>query len=140
MGEHASPITIATSFLSHDGKCAVVIDDDGRVGYAYLRDSTGKICGDVWLYNRGWAPKEPEWIDPDKAPYANPEAYVDLSANVLLPASPDDFSVEWGPDASSCEAWIFIRQTLVAVLARGTKPGWSRLAKKDGPLAKVLKQ
>ena len=30
---------------------AVVIDDDGRAAYAYLRDPQRRIVGDVWLYN-----------------------------------------------------------------------------------------
>ena len=59
-------------FTASDGKCAIVIEDDGRVGYAYFLDSRGDICGDVWLYNRCPAPDVPEWHDPSGAPFANP--------------------------------------------------------------------
>ena len=61
-------------FPASDGKCAVVIEDDERVGYAYLIDSRGEICGDVWLYNRCPAPAEPEWNDPGNDPSDAPFA------------------------------------------------------------------
>ena len=89
-----SPI-IEAQFSSVDGAHAVVIEDDGRVAYAYLLDADGKICGDVWLYNRGPAPKEPEWTDREKAPFANPEAFIAPAAELSPPTSADGFSVEW---------------------------------------------
>jgi hypothetical protein len=49
MTESNGATNIAVSFSSNDGKDAVVIEDDGRVGYAYLLNSDGRICGDVPL-------------------------------------------------------------------------------------------
>jgi len=127
-------------FPSTDRKHAVVIEDDGRVGYAYLLDPEGQISGDVWLYNRCPAPKEPEWSDREKAPFANPTPYVDPTKELSLPSSGDDFSVEWRDDGGVCEARVFIQRELAAKLISGAKPGWSALARKDGPLARVLTQ
>ncbi len=87
-----------------------MIEDDGRVGYAYLLNQEGKVCGDVWLYNRGPAPKEPEWSDREKAPYANPESYVLPKPMFSLPTSIADFSIEWRHKANGIrEARVYIR-------------------------------
>jgi hypothetical protein len=126
-------------FASPGGRSAVVIDDDGRVGYAYLLDAEGKICGDVWLYNRCPTPIEPEWTDREKAPFANPQAYVDATKEFALPASAGDVSVDWCQSDGACEARVFIHGRLAAKLVNGAKPGWSALARQDGPLAKVFR-
>lgn len=121
---------------SKDGKTALVIEDDGRVAYAYLVDAGGQICADVWLYNRCPTPTEPEWFDREKAPFANPVPFAarDL-LDFTLPSSIADLSVTWERDG---RAKIFIHRKLAAILVDGAKPGWSVLANKDGPLAKVL--
>jgi hypothetical protein len=116
-----------------------VIEDDGWVGYAYLLDSHGRTCGDVWLYNCAAAPREPEWSDRDKAPFTNPEAYVEADSGFSPPPTSDDFSVEWGENGAIPEARIFICR-LAAKLVAGARPGWSALAKKGGPLANVLEK
>jgi hypothetical protein len=117
---------------------SVVLDDDGRVVYAYLRDADNKIVGDVWLFNRIKAPSIPEWTSPERAPFANPADYVkhidDLHVGDL-----SDFGVKWGRSRDgSVQATIIHQGTRFAVLAEGSKPGWSILAAKDGPLARVL--
>jgi hypothetical protein len=138
--ELTSNIDIFRVFTSNDRNRSVVIEDNGRVAYAYLLDHDKQICSDVWLYNRRPTPIEPEWHDREGAPYANPAPFVDDREIFALPRSGDDFSVEWKREDSSYLARVHIRTTLAAVLADGHKPGWSVLAKKDGPLAKVLKQ
>jgi hypothetical protein len=105
-----------------------------------LLDGDKQICGDVWLYNRCPTPIEPEWHDREGAPYPNPACLADDREIFALPQAADDFSVEWKRKEGSYFSWIYIRATLAAILADGHKPGWSVLAKKDGPLAKVLKQ
>src|SRR5690242_4793645 len=139
MPQSTDPTGFMAEFRSGDSVCSVVIEDDGRVGYAYFLDAEGKICGDVWLYNRCPAPLEPEWPDREKAPYANPESFVDPMAMPSLPTSIDDFSVEWRDQATGIrEARIYIHGALAAKLVSGAKPGWSAFARKDGPLARVL--
>ena len=117
---------------------SVVMEDDGRVAYAYLLDAEGKIVGDVWLFNRVDAPSEPEWTDPEMAPFANPADYVrDFDGYDALRCS--DFDVVWGRmSEGAVKATICHRGTRLAVIGEGTKPGWSAMAAKDGPLAKVL--
>jgi hypothetical protein len=127
-------------FTAGDGKCAIVVEDDGRVGYAYLLDSRGDICGDVWLYNRCPAPDVPEWHDPNDAPFANPSDYVRSSSEFRFPNSSADIDIDWSCEDGACLARIFIQKKLVAVMKDGAKPGWALLAKKDGPLARSLNE
>ena len=51
MGEASESMGFLRKFVSEDGEFALMIEDDGKVGYAYLLDADGHICGDVWLYN-----------------------------------------------------------------------------------------
>jgi hypothetical protein len=111
------------------------IDDDDRVCYAYLREADGRICADVWLYNRGPSPEQFE--DSRGVPPRNPARFV-ADVRFPLPNSPDDFSAQWWREGGVLYARVFIRKALVGILAPGIKPGWSIMAKKDGPVAKVL--
>jgi len=123
-------------FFSSDGiDYELWIDDDGQVCYAYLREPDGSICGKVWLYNRG---PSPEWFEePRGVPPRNPARFVG-GVQFPLPESPDDFTAEWWSEGGVLYARVFIGKALVAILAPGTKPGWSIMAKKDGPVANVL--
>lgn len=127
-------IEIASLQTSH----SVVIEDNGRVAYAYLLQGN-EIVGDVWLYNCTEAPDEPLWNDPNKAPYANPAGFA--KARLISPAeSGSDFEVKWSIVYGKLRyADIHLRDKLLARLAPGSKPGWCVLALKDGPLAKVLR-
>lgn len=118
------------------GELKAIFEDNGRVAYAYLLVN-GKIEGDVWLYNRGEAPKEPEWNNRDLAPYRNP---AEFALSLEHPAdSESDIEIEWDhQNEEHPQVKIYVRRKLLGVLKMGTKPGWSKLAKKDGPLAKVL--
>ena len=116
----------------------LVVDDDGRVAYAYLIAADGKITSDVWLYNRCAAPMEPEWTSPENMPFANSIDYVSDDLEFSLPTHLSQLSVEWSVRGGKSVVRIFVRGSLVAELTDGAKPGCSLLAKKDGPLAKVL--
>jgi hypothetical protein len=139
MGESSQAPGFLRQYFSENHEYSVLVEDDGRVSYAYLLDADGKICGDVWLYNRCLPPNEPEWTDREEAPYANAAAYIDDAVELTLPASADEILIEWDRRKDQCLAAIFVRAKLVAKVGDGTKPGWSVLAAKDGPLAKVLK-
>ena len=130
-------MTALIKFQQEGSDFSVVIDDDGKVAYAYLMNKTG-IVGDVWLYNCGPAPMKPEWTDPTKAPFANPKSYI--SEKPFAPVTNDaDFEVQWSaPGRSPQTVRILIRNKLHAWLTVGSRPGWCRLAKRDGPLALVL--
>src|ERR1043166_787760 len=123
-------------FFSVDGiDYQLWIDDDGQVCYAYLRKADGSICGKVWLYNRGQSPERFE--EPRGVPPRNPARFV-ADVQFPLPDSPDDFSAQWWSEGGVLYARVFIREALVGIVAPGTNPGWSIMAKKDGPVAKVL--
>lgn len=118
---------------------SVVVEDDGKVAYAYLLDPSHAIVGDVWLYNRGPTPKAVDRANRNLLPFANPLDFA--SATTVEPLQHEaDVLVQWKPASGQpLQAHLFIRKELFAVLKDGFAPGWSRLAAKDGPLALVLK-
>ncbi|CCD94591.1 hypothetical protein BRAO375_3640051 [Bradyrhizobium sp. ORS 375] len=122
-------------FISPDGAATIMVEDDGRVAYAYWLDAAGTIRGDVWLYNRCPAPLQPEWTDRDAAPYANPAAFVDEAVAFSPPASAACITVEWRRSEAGQIGDILVWGWVLARLMDGQKPGSSRLAAKDGPLA-----
>lgn len=126
-------------FLNQETGYSVVFDDDGRVAYAYLLNEKEAIVGDVWLYNRCVSPSEPEWKDPEKMPFANPVGFVKDDINFSPVKDISEVEVQWESSSEGqVKANIFVSDELFAVLTEGAKPGWSLLAAKNGPLAKVL--
>ena len=103
---------------------------------SFLRE---KIAADVWLYNRDVTPLKPEWPDPEKMPFANPVDYAKDHAQFSGVDDISDVGISWDrSDQAAIEASVFLRGELFAVLVEKVKPGWCCMAKKDGPLAKVL--
>ncbi|PDS77686.1 hypothetical protein CO667_16155 [Rhizobium sp. L43] len=117
---------------------SVIIEDDGGKAYAYLLDAAGVMVSDVWLYNRGPAPETVDWSDPSKLPFSNPAEFVsDVDFKPI--GSTSELLVQWKQSAvRPIEAHLWVRGQLFAILQHGIGPGRSRLAAKDGPLAKVL--
>jgi hypothetical protein len=118
---------------------SLVVEDDGRVPYAYLLEGED-IIGDVWLYNRGEAPQLPERKKPGKMPIANLVGFA-REEKVAPMRLESDIKVDG--DVGSGEvraAHVWLHGSLWAILKPGLKPGWSRIALKDGPLAKVLEE
>lgn len=116
---------------------SVVFEDDGRVAYAYLRRS-GVIVGDVWLYNHAPTPAQPEWGDRRLMPFKNAAGYAsDVEFEPIRVETDVDF--EWTDSpGEELVARVYLRGALHGQLMPGSRPGWSRLASVDGPLAKVL--
>jgi hypothetical protein len=134
-------------FESPNADIDIMIEDDGRAAYAYLREG-GKIVGDVWLYNSGVTPVRVPWTSNENMPFANPADYV-KEQDFSPIQSADDVAVEWQDyeerpaeavilKKQALEAVISIRGERHAVLKSGSLPGWCKLARKDGPLAKVM--
>jgi hypothetical protein len=125
-------------FDCHDLPFSVVIEDDDRVAYAYLLEDE-KIVGDVWLYNRVSAPLVPEWNDRTKAPFLNPQGFAsEIGRPLTETAKPE---VVWiRRNAKFVRAEIYFANDLLAVLGPGERPGRSRNALKNGPLAKMLEK
>ena len=126
-------------FTDEKSGYSVVFDDDGRVAYAYLLNTKEEIIADVWLYNRCETPVEPEWSDPEKMPFANPVSFAEDYSKFAGVNNASEIDVSWGCDGNAIEARIFYKKELFAILVEKVKPGWCCMAKKDGPLAKVLK-
>ena len=116
----------------------VVFEDDGRVAYAYLCNSSQAIIADVWLYKRCQTPVEPEWEDRTKLPFVNPVEFANSAGPILPVDSTNDVSVRWEQLQAGSKAFIYIRDIFAGLLIDGAKPGWSVMAVKDGPLALVL--
>ena len=131
-----STFTLKTN-CHFDDYYSVVIKDDGRVAYAYLMEGEDSI-GDVWLYNQQEAPNDSNW-DKQQLPYLNPEEYLNKEVRVSPIKDKSEVYFEWNESLSdgSIEVSIYIRDKFIAQIITGSKPGWSTLVIKDGPLAQV---
>lgn len=118
---------------------SAMFEDDGRVAYAYLCQMDD-IVADVWLYNRGEPPTEPEWRDRDKPPFANPKGFASPESFAPV-ADESEVTFYWSHSSGSNPLIlsVCIRGELIANLTPTSKPGWCKLAIKDGPLALRLK-
>jgi hypothetical protein len=125
-------------FCDFDPIYSVIIDDDGRVAYAYLYEEE-KIVGDIWLYNRAMAPTQTIWNEED-VPFLNPSEFIDERIVVEPVTNKSEITCEWkmSPANELLEVLILLRGNAFAKLAPGSKPGWSSIVKKDGPLAKIF--
>ena len=136
----ADLMTCDGRFTDEESGYSLVFDDDGRVAYAYLQDSDGRLVGDAWLYNRGISPTQPEWKNPENMPFMNPVDFVNQARHdeFRLVESILDVRVDWSEVGEKVKARVLIRNEPIAILLEGAKPGWCLLAGKDGPLARVL--
>ena len=127
-------------FSENSDQFSVIIENDGRVCYAYLlRDE--QIVGDIWLFNQGQTPGQTDWSKREQLPFLNPEEYAKGPSDTITILTENDVHVQWvfADDAGDLDqAKIYIRGALSAILKENSKPGWSSNAKKDGPLANVL--
>ena len=118
-------------FEAKDGRRAVIVEVDDRVAYAYLLEND-EIVGDVWLYNVAPTPETVDWRDRDAMPFLNPRSFC---SDEPAPDLRQDVECRWVEDAVEiCAGGI-----VVGRLAAGAKPGWSRMARMDGPLARTLR-
>jgi hypothetical protein len=124
-------------YCEFDRHYSLKIEDDGRVAYAYLYQEQD-IIGDVWLYNQQEAPAVSFW-KPEDMPFLNPTEYLAKDAAIKPIQSEAEVRCEWteSKDDGLIEVGIYIRDKFIASVASGSKPGWSVLVAKDGPLAYV---
>jgi hypothetical protein len=124
--------SVLVRFVEPDGRRSLMLEDDGRVAYAYLLDGNA-IVSHVWLYNVGEDPEHVDWQDRSALPHRNPAKYC--SPEALPRLRPDsEGSCLW----SDTGVTLSIAGLVWARLENGTKPGWSRKARLAGPLAKPL--
>lgn len=117
---------------------SVVVEDDDRVAFAYLRRSES-IVADVWLYNILPAPVGSRPSVSRGAAPLNPAVFASERLGVRV-ESPDDVHVEWLRDGDPLFVGVFIGGIWVAAMAEGLIPGWSRFARRTGPLARRLSE
>jgi hypothetical protein len=133
----APPQHLMLDFTSPCGTYTLTFDDDGKVAYAYLKKGRA-ILGDVWLYNRCETPDRSEWSDRGNLPFANCRSYMEDEGRIQEPVSLEDITVEWKYTGERPIAFVYLFGDLFATLSEGEKPGYSRFASKDGPLAKRM--
>lgn len=119
-------------FDEPDGNRSVVLEDDGRVAYAYLLEGDS-VAGDVWLYNVGEDPDAVDWRDRSAMPFRNPARYCTGETLPRLRAD-SEIDCSWSDQGVT----VSIDGSVWARLKKGSKPGWSRAARLDGPLARPL--
>ena len=125
-------------FYNETNKHSLIVDDDGRVSYAYLLEGE-EIIADVWLYNQAETPDLGIWDSLTEIPFVNTVEYVNENIIIAPLSDPKDVFIKWEfKNDNLIQVSVFIRDQLSAILKPGSKPGWSICAKKDGPLAKVL--
>ena len=107
--------------------------DDGRAGYVYLLDRSGKrrLMTPLWVYNRSTAPDRLPAELPDHAP--GPPM---VAASMVSPAPwpqprADEVELHMADDG----AWVAVQigGRLMALLDYHQRVGWSRLLAKDTP-------
>lgn len=112
---------------------AVVVEDDGRVAYAYLlRDK--EFVTHAWLFNS--AP-ESQMAERDAfAPPYNPESNIkeDMPGMASIQDS-SEVSIQWSLE-SPVTASVFIRDIKYAILVEGVKPSYSIFIKEDNRCGK----
>jgi hypothetical protein len=115
---------------------AVVVHNDDRTAWAYLRTADG-IVGDVWLFNVEAPPDE---IAPERGrPPLNAARYCSAEAPPVIERA-EDLEPRWAyEDARLVSVELVVAGRAIARLAPGAKPGWSRFAAADGPCARTLR-
>jgi len=124
-------------YCEFDNYYSVVIEDDSRVCYAYLYEGE-YIIGDVWLYNQQQAPATSFWRTEDM-PFLNPTEYLAKDADIKPITNESEVRCEWteSKDDGLIEVGIYVHDKFIASILAGSKPGWSVLVAKDGPLALI---
>ena len=126
-------------FCKHCKDYSVIIEDDGRVCYAYLYFNSN-VIGDVWMYNQSPSPIKTEWIK-DQMPFLNPIEFTKEGITAKPITKTDEFKIScifYDNTSSLKEIRLIVRDEHIATLRPGSKPGWSKYVKKDGPLALIL--
>ncbi|MNK08647.1 hypothetical protein D3C87_265900 [compost metagenome] len=116
---------------------SLIIEDDGRVAYAYLLFKN-EIVGDLWLYNQKDAPLVVDWSDKNGMPFLNPKQFV--LKEIPLIQKIQDIEIKWEllDDNILDKVLILIHGDLIGIIECGSRPGWSSLVTSNGPLAKRM--
>lgn len=112
----------------NDESYAVVVEDDGRVTYAYLlRDK--EFVTHAWLFN---SLPESQQVECDaSAPPCNPESNIKEDMPRVAPIQDSsEVSIRWSLE-SPVTASVFIHDVQYAILVDGVRPSYSIFIKED---------
>lgn len=125
-------------FLEGPAPWRVVVEDDGRVAWAYLLQGD-RVASAVWLYNVAPAPEAlAPPLGTSGGPRLNPRDHCRAPPPARI-ADEREVTARWEVEAGQVRsARILHAGSPLARLAPGARPGWSAGAAKDGPLARVL--
>ncbi len=123
------------TFCDFDNSYSIIIEDDGRVAYAYLLKDED-IIADVWLYNHELAPAVANWEESD-VPFINATIFIKAEAYANPIQNENELDFKWALANEIIVVSIYINGILIACLKPGDFPGFSTMVVKDGPLAKV---
>ena len=112
----------------------VCVSAEGKAARACLMKEN-RILSEVWLYNLDSAPEAGET---DETYNENAAEFV-AEKKFVITKSKDQITVRWFRLNGAVLASIYIDEVLHATLISNELIGRCRLAKKNGPLAKVLK-
>ena len=97
-------------FADVDGELRCLVEDDDRVGYAYLCDTQG-VVADVWLYNVAASGSTPEWSQgAPTPPFLNPRG--DFSEEPLRRLAQRHVSGGTSVAAGSGTPWVLLAPRL----------------------------
>lgn len=123
-------------FCETNQSYSLIIEDDGRVAYAYLLLNE-EIIGDLWLYNQEETPTVSDWSNPDNMPFLNSQQFILRNIEPIL--NEDNLDLAWKETKENeFEVLIHIHGELIGRIELGATPGWSAVVAKDGPLAKKM--
>lgn len=110
--------------------CSIVASDVACYAYV-LKES--EIVGWVWIFNTAHSPLDLESQKGTDGP-ANAAEYS-IDANLPKPLNKLDIGGKWLFRDDEWQCGIYIEGKLSAIVTESNSPGWSKYAKKDGPLA-----
>lgn len=124
-------------FISPCKRYSASFEDNGKVAYAYLKEGAN-IVGDVWLYNRCPTPEQPEWTDRSNIPFANCKGYMNEKGRIVQQVASNDVKTSWEYEDNVPVLYVYVFDELCGVMSVYDKPGYSRFAIKDSPIARVM--
>lgn len=124
-------------FSSENQSYSIVIEDNGRVAYAYLLEGN-RIVSDVWLYNHAIPPEKSNWSNKKEMPFLNPKEFLFNDKEISPINDESEVKIEWLRELDTMFVHVYIRNILFVVLRPDLFPGYSTLVTKNGPLARVF--
>lgn len=84
-------------FCDQNKVYSIIIEDDGKVAYAYLILAK-EIIGDLWLYNNATAPEEINWKQ-QELPYLNPLTFLKEGIQIAPIVNRQELLCHWTMDS-----------------------------------------